>query len=91
MTASRYYLGSHQPYRYIRDDTANLPHGAALEIVVTDADKKAVIVEELLRDDQRLDLAKRVFENLCGLFPERTIMLVHPGGHILKRSHKIAN
>jgi hypothetical protein len=59
--------------------------------VVTDSDKKAVIVEELLRDDQRLDLAHRLYENLCGLFPERTIMLAHPRGHILKRSHKISN
>lgn len=59
--------------------------------MVTDIDKKAVIVEELLRDDQRLDLAQRLFENLCALFPERTIMLAHPGGHILKRNHKIAN
>jgi len=58
---------------------------------VTDADKKAVIVEELLRDDQRLDLAHRLYENLCRLFPERTIMLAHPRGPILKRSDKIAN
>jgi len=58
---------------------------------VTDADKKALVVEELLRDDQPLDLAHCLYENLCRLFPERTIMLAHPRGHILRRSHKIAN
>jgi hypothetical protein len=59
--------------------------------VVTDADKKAVIVEELLHDDQRLDLAHRLYEELRGIFPERTIVLAHPHGHILKRSQKTPN
>ena len=59
--------------------------------MVTDADQKAVILEELLRDDQRLDLAHRLYENLCELFPERTIMLAHPCGRILKRNPQIAN
>lgn len=58
---------------------------------MTDADRKAVVIEELLRNDQRLDLAQRLFENLCRLFPERTIMLAHPGGRILTRNDKIAN
>jgi hypothetical protein len=54
---------------------------------VSDADLKNAIVVQPVLDDDRLEIAYRLFNEICERFPDRIIALVDPhNGHILARS-----
>ena len=55
-------------------------------VVVTAALKSLLMMERDVTQDQRIDIAYRIFRAMCGQYPDRLLTLVDAHGRTLARS-----